>query len=308
MTMTLAHPPAEDLGRFVEGTLDDAGRTTIIAHIADCDECRILVVDAAEFEEESVPAKHGAGTPWWWTIAAAVAILLGTTLFVNTRRDSLEAILKPPSEWIVRTYYFVLRPFVVSKVTEDPLGPAKEAASKLSSRSVEARLDGFSYVRRNNMRGGQGESDLDLAELQLEAETFKVLEEKGNEPRTLHAKGVAELLKPKAVLLERKAAVTYLQLATEREPDNASYASDFAGGLIAIGDTPSLQHAITVCDSALRIDRAYAPALFNRAKAFELLGQSDEAISAYKRYLSVDPSSPWATEAHERISFLKAPS
>jgi len=43
MTMTLAHPAAEDLGRFVEGTLDDAGRAAVVTHIADCDEFSILL-------------------------------------------------------------------------------------------------------------------------------------------------------------------------------------------------------------------------------------------------------------------------
>ena len=70
MTLLLAHPDAEDLGRFVEGTLDDPERAAIVEHIADCDDCRILVVDAAEFVE---PAKTESRASGGWESRRRVA-------------------------------------------------------------------------------------------------------------------------------------------------------------------------------------------------------------------------------------------
>jgi anti-sigma factor ChrR (cupin superfamily) len=50
---TLTHPDAEDLGRFIEGTLDEpAARTVVIDHVADCDECRIIIADVTNSESD----------------------------------------------------------------------------------------------------------------------------------------------------------------------------------------------------------------------------------------------------------------
>jgi anti-sigma factor ChrR (cupin superfamily) len=69
--MLLAHPEAEDLGRFVEGTLEDSERAAIVHHIADCDDCRMLVVDAAEFIEPAKTESH----KWWMQIAASLVLV-----------------------------------------------------------------------------------------------------------------------------------------------------------------------------------------------------------------------------------------
>jgi len=58
VTLLLDHPEAEDLGRFVEGTLDAPERAAIVDHIADCDDCRMTIVDAAEFIEPAKVESH----------------------------------------------------------------------------------------------------------------------------------------------------------------------------------------------------------------------------------------------------------
>jgi len=68
--MTLAIP-RRGLGRFVEGTLGEHERKAIVAHIADCDECRIVVVDAAEFVEPAIVHSERR----WWMSAAALPYL-----------------------------------------------------------------------------------------------------------------------------------------------------------------------------------------------------------------------------------------
>jgi tetratricopeptide (TPR) repeat protein len=248
----------------------------VVAHVADCDECRIVVVDAMAFGEEAVTTKRGAGR-WWLTIAAAIPIVVSGAFIWNAQLD--------------------------------PLKPLKETSAKLDSRLVEARLSGFPHVQRKTMRGEPGETD--LAELQLQGKVAEVLERRGDDLKTLHAKGVAYLLaagmakgedRKGQVAEDRKNAVVALEKAADRAPDDVTYQSDLAAALIAIGDPANLKRAI--CDRALKADPRSAEALFNRAKALELLGQTDEAISAYKRYLAVDSSSPWAEEAREHIKSL----
>lgn len=274
MTMLLAHPAAEDLGRFIEGTLDDAGRASIVEHIADCDECRVVVVDSVEFIE---PA-HTADRRGWLAAAAAIAIVLGG----------------------VFTWYAL----------RDPLTPVIEATAQLRWRPVDARLSGFTYRERHSFRGGDQE-ETDPATYQLAGKVGEVMERRGDDARTLHAKGIALLVSaasnddPKRIVAQRKEAVDLLESAARREPNNASYQSDLAGGLIATGDPANLRSAVDVSNRALQIDRHSAEASFNRAKAFESLNQTEKAISAYKAYLDVDSSSEWAKEAKERLETLR---
>jgi hypothetical protein len=273
MTMLLAHPDAEDLGRFIEGTLDDAGRASIVDHIADCDECRVMVVDATELNE---PA-HTADRRRWLATAAAIAIVLGG----------------------VFTWYRM----------RDPATPVIEATAHLRWRPVDARLSGFIYRERPHFRGGSDQEETDPAESQLYIEVAKVMDLQGDDPRTLHAKGIALLVtaelntKPSQIVAQRKEAVDLLESAARRERNNVSYQSDLAGALIATGD---LVRAIEVTDRALQIDARSAEALFNRAKAFESLNQPEKAISAYKAYLAVDSSTKWAKEAKGHLEWLQS--
>jgi tetratricopeptide (TPR) repeat protein len=293
MTMTLAHPAAEDLGRFVEGTLDDPSRVAVVAHIADCDECRVVVVDSAEFVE---PVVAQSNRRLWLPVAASVAVLFGSTFIWNARRD--------------------------------PLTPVIDASAHLTKRPLEARLSGFQYLNWSTMRSGN-RSEPELAELELDGKIAEVLERRGDDPKTLHAKGVALLLaaaiettdKPSETLDKRERAVQALRAAATALR-NPKYESDLAAAMIVSGKQDQLESAVRICDEALRIDSRSREALFNRALALEALSrreasgreaidrnQSLKAIAAYDRYLTVDSSSPWANDARnnrERVQLSLA--
>jgi len=303
MTMTLAHPAAEDLGRFVEGTLDDAARAAVLAHIADCDECRIVVVDTSEFVEPET-ASH-----WhrWVGIAAAAVLLVGMGTLTN-REYRQKAI-----GWLLNQI--------------NPLAEVTESYGELKSRPIEARLSGFPHIARRTMRGA-GEND-DNAALQLQVAAYNVLERRGDDPRMQHAKGVARLLAAQTklaeiktdaatdkekdlveaerrdVVVEQNAAVALLQSAAIRVPDNANYQSDLAAALIATRDREKLKRAVDACDRALQIDHRSSEALFNRAVALQALPDPKKAIAAFKLYLTVDSSSPWSDEARTNIDVLQ---
>jgi hypothetical protein len=271
MTTTLVHPPAEDLGRFVEGTLDAPGRDAIVAHIADCDECRTVVVDAAEFVE---PVVVHSQRKWWMAAAAAIAMGLGGTI-------AWQALLKP-------------------------LTPVIEASSSLHSRSVDGRLTGFTYVERHVPRGSESEAPEDNDELRLDGKIASVLQLRRSDPKTIHAKGVALLVMPKANAQDRDKAVALLQSAVTKDPNNVAFLSDLAVALVATADAAKLKLAVEVCDRALQINSRAPEVLFNRAKALELLGQDREAITAYDRFLAIDASSGWAKEVIQHRDMLKS--
>lgn len=280
--MLLAHPEAEDLGRFVEGTLDDPERTAIVQHIADCDDCRVLVVDAAEFIE---PAKKESHSNWWMGIAASLMLVaaIGTLTY---------------------------RQF------SDPLADVKGASARLPSRLVESRFDHFGYVVHTaNRGGGDGEADpheTDPRVLDLEGKLAEVLERSGDSPKLLHARGVARLLNAATatpqdhidVSGERREAITSLEAAAAREPRNAGYQNDVAAALLATGVPKDSDLAISYLDKALAIDARNPEALFNRALALRDRNPK-EAIAAFNRYLAVDSSSKWADEARRDIENLE---
>lgn len=284
--MLLAHPEPETLGRFVEGTLDDPERAAIVQHVADCDDCRILVVDSAEFIE---PAKTESNK-WWMGIAATFVIVVGGVWFWNDSRN--------------------------------PLGPVIETSSKLSKRPTEARLAEFSFVPLNRMRGS-GEDTTDPAALDLDGEIANVLERRGDDPKTLHAKGVAHLLAAwrltqqseanteearekvnEEVKKERAEAVANLQGAADRVPDNASYQTDLAAALLTTGGKANHDLALEHLKKALAIDPRNQEALFNQALALQS-SNPKAAIAAFKTYLNVDPSSKWAEEARRDLELLE---
>jgi tetratricopeptide (TPR) repeat protein len=293
MTVLATHPATEELARFIEGTLEDPARAGVVDHIADCDDCRITVVDVTAFGELEVKPLRVAGPRWWvgTAAAAAVAITIGGAFFVHERRLNER---------------------------RDLLAPLIKESTDLASRLVDARLSGFPHVARKKIpRGSSGDVDQNSYALQAEAE--KLLQRSGDDPGTQHAKGVAGLLLAQArladltedndetrqerkdLVAERKKAVTLLESAATRASNNAAYQADLAVGLIA---TREAAKALDACNRALQIEPRNAEAIFNRAQALELLDRIPEAIAEYRHYLTVDGSSTWAKEVRERIHQL----
>jgi len=265
--MLLAHPEPETLGRFAEGTLADPERATIVQHIADCDDCRTLVVDAAEFIE---PAKVESNK-WWMGVAASLMLVAA----------------------IGGLSYHQLH---------DPLATVKKDYGHVPNRPLEARLSGFQYVPRYTFRGDrEDESDPNVAIMKGDA--AKAAQLRGNSAKTRHTRGIGLLLSED----DPKASIGPLQSAAERDPNNATYQSDLAAALIAAAreDRPMLESALAACDRALRIDPRSTDALFNRAVALQAL-ERPEAEAAYEQYLKVDPSSPWATEVRSNLNLLRS--
>jgi tetratricopeptide (TPR) repeat protein len=322
--MLLAHPEAEDLGRFVEGTLDDPQRAAIVHHIADCDDCRMTIVDAAEFESQSAVETHKWGVARWLATAAAVAFVVSLGSFSNHEyrenaagreihlvddapRFVMDAIRTSIREWgglrELPLGWLVNRLDPAFAFT-DPLAPVEEAYGHVNNRPLEARISGFPYVRRTTMRGSE-DNDTDPAAMILKSKASELTDLSGSGAKTLHAHGIGLLLADD----DPKKSIADLQAAAERDPHNTKYQSDLAAALIAAsrGDRMMLENALAACDRALRIDPNSPDALFNRAVALQDLERPDEAIAAYEGYLKVDRTSSWASEVRGHIETLRPP-
>jgi tetratricopeptide (TPR) repeat protein len=115
-------------------------------------------------------------------------------------------------------------------------------------------------------------------------------------PRLSGAAGVAHLLTG-----DVEAAVSALQAALERSPDDAHLMADLAAALIVRGGDRDGTRAAVVAERATDRDPGLAEAWFNRALAFEAMGLSEEAVKAWDQYLQVDDRSGWAAEARPRL-------
>jgi tetratricopeptide (TPR) repeat protein len=150
------HPDAENLGRFVEGTLPDTERPDVVAHIADCDECRVVVVDGAEFIE----APHDKRSYRWLAVAAVLIVVISSWAYIRYETN--------------------------------PVNELAVAYGRLDARPIAGRLSSFPYVPLKTTRGAGKRTD--PAELVLEGKAATVARRQGSDAKSLHSRGVAHLL------------------------------------------------------------------------------------------------------------------
>jgi CHAT domain-containing protein len=107
-------------------------------------------------------------------------------------------------------------------------------------------------------------------------------------------------------------AITELERAVRKDPEDAHLRSDLAGSLYVLAqqnDEPeALIRALAAADEAVRLAPDLPEALFNRALVLERLYLIDGAHQAWDQFLRLDATSGWADEARERRAALEQPS
>jgi tetratricopeptide (TPR) repeat protein len=277
----MEHPDAELLGSFVEGTLDADRTAAIAAHLGSCNECLDAVGAAARAMREEQIAS--SAKPWWsrktFSIAAAAALIMLVGL---------------------ATFRQVLR-------SETSLDRLVNAAPR-DYRLIEPRLTGFRWAAmRTPYRDASpslSTADPDFLEMAVAAgEALRRARKSEKSADAVHAAGVGQLL-----LREPASATSWLEKATALERDNAHTWSDLAAAQLARATQEQrptdLLLALASADAALRIDPRLPEARFNRALILETMQLRDEAATAWRAYLEVDGTSPWAGEAREHLERL----
>ena len=187
-----------------------------------------------------------------------------------------------------------------------PRHGARESCRRVGEqRSVLGRLTGgFPHAPLGvPSAGGQGGRAAEADRIVLTAGKIRESFGERETPSRLHALGVAQLLAGRY----DDAAASLLAAARE-QPNNARYLSDVATVQLErarLGLRPDdLPRALASADRARRLDPSLREAWFNRALAAHGVVAQRQAKQAWTEYLARDNSSPWATEARQRLEEL----
>jgi len=268
------HPEARTMVAFIEGRLAPDELASVGEHLRGCAECRTVVTETTRFTREEQRATAAPRRTWWWLgMAAAIA--------------TVAVIAAPAYRWI--------------EARRSPIGRLI-AASPREHRTVEGRLAGFPWARLQ--APARGEVPADPAEMRLTGAAGDVIARTADQKNidSLHANGVANLLTN-----HRAEALAALMHAANGSNDPRVW-NDLAAARYAIAvkdNRPSeLPQALAEADRAIRLDPKRPEGYFNRALIIERLGVLDEAQKAWERYLQIDGTSDWSSEARGHLRAL----
>ncbi|MBV8520125.1 MAG: CHAT domain-containing protein [Acidobacteria bacterium] len=292
------HLDPETLAGLADGTLDASARRAAIEHVSVCGECRSVFMTATELSTAAQPTRIRPFRSRWWMAATAALLAAIAALYVYR--------------------------FLPGRSGSADIAKLIAAADDLESRPIEGRLSGgFSYKEYNHMRGGEGGQDgSDKGDehrwaLMAAAADIRHAADAHATPKNLHAVGVAELL-----LGDPRAAVTTLEKALTRETHQSSISAAITASQDAtlLNDLSAAYSARALYTRARTDDLAAAecvqrawnlehspPIAWNRALALTAVGLQEDAKVAWADYLRLDPQSPWATEARQKLSDLNEP-
>ena len=99
-------------------------------------------------------------------------------------------------------------------------------------------------------------------------------------------------------------AIQYLEIAAREVGATAGVFNDLGVAYLESGDSMRVEKASLQFQRALRLDPAFAPAVFNLAVFYERENEPAEAAAQWKSYVELDPRSDWTNEAQARLQGL----
>jgi hypothetical protein len=269
-------PSLETIGAFVDGRFKDREREVVADHLASCETCYFVFSEAARTRVGAQPkGEVVAFTPrrmtWRLTagLAAAATIVLAVNLWGPRGNGDQQAL--------------------------DQL-----VAAVGTTRTFDARLTGgFAYAP---VRGPvRGSSDTNLSP-DVRIAIAEIEKQHAAEPIAATAALVAG---------DPGRAISILEAASRARPNDAKILSDLSAAYLTqatlTNNTADASRALAAANRALEIERLMPEALFNRALALQMSGQTEDARAAWQAYLTIDDRSGWADDARARLRILSNP-
>jgi tetratricopeptide (TPR) repeat protein len=271
MTSWDDHPDAEQLASYIERSLDPGQRSEVEAHLAECEDCRRVVVDSADLLAEEHPPSRKQGSYALAGLATAAVLVFAVWTMQDLRRPDIAT---PQLDGLVTAF----------------------ANARL--RPVEGRLSiPFSWAPAPAVTRGTTEVGLPPDVRIAVAEAERGVRDDGSAAAhwTL---GLARLAGR-----DFDGAIEALERGVEADGSSSRLSSDLAAAYLARlkagGPPEDAARALAAADRALDIDARLPEALFNRALAIEVL-EPDEAASAWRAVVAQDGASAWGKEAAAR--------
>lgn len=273
MTSWDDHPDPERLASYIERSLHPAQRSEVEAHLADCEDCRRVVMDSADLLAEEQPRSRKYNVYALGGLAAAAVLIFAVW---TLRPDRLQpAIAVPELDGLVAAF------------ADEPTRP------------VEGRLSPpFAWAPAPAVTRGTGEAGLSPDIRIAVAEAELGVRDDGSTTATWTL-GLARLAGR-----DFDGAIEALEQAVVADGSSSRLLSDLAAAYLARlkagGAAEDASRALAAADRALAIDARLPEALFNRALAIEVL-RPEEAPAAWQAVVAQDGASAWGKEAAARL-------
>jgi tetratricopeptide (TPR) repeat protein len=286
-------PTEESLAAFIDGRLDENSRQHMLKHIAECGDCRDIVLIAQDYALDEMP--HAVSPH-------AVPPLAQDSVEEPLRtvaRPRFRRVIAPLAAAAAIMGMFVAIPSLRERVfgSGDPMAPLVDATQGAELRALDGRLSAaFPYKAPPPRTRGDDQTVQSQQNVLEQAVKAAERVEKNRTPENLHVYGVALLLTGNPTF--RPTAVEALEEAARTEP-SAELLTDLAAAYLARHADGDHQRAYAAADRAFQLKRT-PNAAWNRALALQSLDRHQEAIAAWNDYGELDPNSPWADEARTK--------
>jgi CHAT domain-containing protein len=276
---------SETLAAFMDGRLEPRERAVVEAHLAECEDCYEVWMDAlqttaatqAVIEPVPVPARRRFTRPQQWAAVAGLAASIAAIAWLG------------PSMWALRD------PAV--RATRDMRKAVGEA------RFAEARLSAsFDWgVPPASLRGSTTKPSAAVQQAALAATR---LTERASTASTLRAAGTGHL-----ILGQFDEAIGSFEASLALDADSGLADVDLGAALYErwrlAGNPIDAARSVEALERARTKRAGDSAVLFNLALALEATERLDDAAGTWESFLKVDPQSPWAAEGRERLKRLR---
>jgi len=283
-------PDAEALASYIDGRVSAPERAEIEAHLASCEDCYFVFSETVQEQNSHDDEEKSEITQWLrrWSpqlaagLAAAAAIVVAVEVFrpssrmqpgttVQVALNELDSVAGPYRKFEPRlTLTRAHREMEPTLRSAEPTGDATLTQREAAQRQLREAARKVEIAAKRSGTGAEGQRAL--------AAMYFALGQ---------AQPAVKVLEPKA------------------ESNDAGLLNDVAATYLARQADGDVQHALGLLERAVTLDPKCAEAWFNLGLAAGAARQTARAQEAWKRYLVLDPSSEWATEARWHLKNLQ---
>ncbi len=307
-------PPLDIWLQVAGGLLTPAENNKYLDHAAQCDYCgpvlREIHHDLTSPTTQEEQIKLGGVVD---VTKLPTEVIELQTIQAKSRPRILA--IKNRSEWIQNHFFWVTSAAAIIiciligvrilyfRTNDEQNARALLAQAYTEQRTIELRIDDADYAALHVERGiERSHFSRPSALLDSEAIIGRRLKVQPDDAHWLQLKGEVEILDGRY-----SAAIHSLESAKEKDSNSDEVLIDLATAYFEYADADpdsreaSYGNAIQLLSAVLQKNPNSKIALFNRAIAYAKVHCYEEAVTDWRRYLTIDSSSKWADEARQRL-------